>query len=1126
LRTRIVLLVSCLTGLAPCHAVAAASLHTFAPTPAWVLPSTVDYGVHEPLGQIANGTWQLWLDRQVNVTATGEESYLRYVQKAVNQTGLARMGQINLYVDPRYQVLAIHKLQVVRQDTVLDVASTARFTELPVENELDRLTYRGLYKINIVLADLRVGDLVDVAYSLQSKERFFPGRITARVPLEWSEPLHAQRVRFRYPATRPLRVRFNKPGFTVSPVTSGDFTEFSYVSQDPKPIFEEQGRPYWHELWAVMEVSDVPDWHDVAGKVATLFKLDGRKRPQLEALVAELDKGPPGAEDRISQVLQYVQDNIRYTSIAIDRGAYQPNDPEVVLKRRFGDCKDKALLLATMLQRYGIDATPALVNTSRGRTLPSGLPSPWVFDHVVVRVRVPGSEWWVDPTLYRQQTPLRELAPPDFQQALVVVPETTGLTAIPRPSPQAARVDVNVEFDVRNGQHQPVTMKLELAYYGNRADLKRATFAAQSLEAWQADITPFLERYYPGLRARGSPVLEDDPARNRLSLTAHFEVERAFHAKNERWEFPIYDEWTYSFLEPLRSMARTTPLALSYPAHVHQRTTVLLPSPWTITPSDLKVQNPAFTYFATERYEDFRLELDREFTMLKDSVDVTELAGFQKDLKRVDDDSPLLLWTAVKPVDPAVLSDAKALRKLIRKIDDLGRNDHNVDAAADTMASILAAPAFASLTSEDRHLAHAFDADVGMGLRNWPRTYRSARAATALPEATGLDWEFQVYGAYNTADYVEAGRALAEIGRRWPERLGKNIPDDFIYDVLYELDAEPWFDLADALRRTPWASRVLSFSEVWRRLAAAWVERGDIQRAREVLPLIDDPFKLVELRADRRFAAVFADAASMPGISETMAARLKRLKSAARDEPRSLRILNQWLLQLLNLRNYDEVLDLTEEALESHAEAKAESPAFDDPERVRWIRDYRARALWALDRKDEALQQWSLAVEGDKTAVGQAVNLGVAYCNLDRPHDALLAIEALAPEAISGIFRKMELSEVRLCASLALKDKPSAEIALAYLRETRAESPRLYQRALIWANRLDEAATYLRDRLADPKTRGDALVDVQDYAPAPVFSRSAEFTARWQWVLKQDAVSSAIKAVGSVERYPFGAPPE
>src|SRR3546814_13646976 len=78
----------------------------------------------------------------------------------------------------------------------------------------------------------------------------------------------------------------------------------------------------------------------------------------------------PKAEDRVTEVTRYIQDNIRYVGEEMGEGSYVPRRPALVLERGYGDCKDKSLLLAVALRRVGIDAVPALVSTSPGFDLP------------------------------------------------------------------------------------------------------------------------------------------------------------------------------------------------------------------------------------------------------------------------------------------------------------------------------------------------------------------------------------------------------------------------------------------------------------------------------------------------------------------------------------------------------------------------------------------------------------------------------------------------------------------------------------------------------------------------------------------------------------------------------------
>ena len=77
-----------------------------------------------------------------------------------------------------------------------------------------------------------------------------------------------------------------------------------------------------------------------------------------------------------------------------------PQFPSQTLKRGYGDCKDKAVLLAAMLRSAGVPASLALLNSGPGRDINPDLPGMGMFDHAIVYVPASGadSELWVDAT--------------------------------------------------------------------------------------------------------------------------------------------------------------------------------------------------------------------------------------------------------------------------------------------------------------------------------------------------------------------------------------------------------------------------------------------------------------------------------------------------------------------------------------------------------------------------------------------------------------------------------------------------------------------------------------------------------------------------------------------------------
>ena len=91
---------------------------------------------------------------------------------------------------------------------------------------------------------------------------------------------------------------------------------------------------------------------------------------------------------RIEPVCRFVQKEITYLSIMIDSDSmagYRPHPANEVWQNRYGDCKDKAVLLCTMLRAVGVEARVTLVNHGAPRRNVADWPSAY-FNHAIVAI--------------------------------------------------------------------------------------------------------------------------------------------------------------------------------------------------------------------------------------------------------------------------------------------------------------------------------------------------------------------------------------------------------------------------------------------------------------------------------------------------------------------------------------------------------------------------------------------------------------------------------------------------------------------------------------------------------------------------------------------------------------------
>jgi hypothetical protein len=93
--------------------------------------------------------------------------------------------------------------------------------------------------------------------------------------------------------------------------------------------------------------------------------------------------------EKMKALAQFVQHDIRYVAIELGIGGWQPHPAADVFTHRYGDCKDKATLLSSMLKQIGVESFYVVINARRGSITPQTPASVGVFNHVILAIQLP-----------------------------------------------------------------------------------------------------------------------------------------------------------------------------------------------------------------------------------------------------------------------------------------------------------------------------------------------------------------------------------------------------------------------------------------------------------------------------------------------------------------------------------------------------------------------------------------------------------------------------------------------------------------------------------------------------------------------------------------------------------------
>ena len=565
-----------------------------APPEAWVGESPTPPLTPTPPGDATYGFDYLLLDRQVNVRETA--AYEHNVYRITSESALQSGASITWSFDPAYETIVLHHLRVLRDGEVRERLTKELIKVIQQERDLDRHMLNGRLTALAVLDDIRVGDVIDYAYTKRGANPVFAGKFMDSLSTGWSVPVRHQRIRIASPADSPFFHRSEgQSPFTLSTLNHGRDTVRTWEARDLPVIAAESDVPYWFSPYPWLQFTEYASWSDVATWAVPLYAVPNPIPSAVAGQARTLTKDSAGEEAKAIALLQFVQQEIRYLGLELGPGTHRPTPPEEVLARRFGDCKDKALLFCTLMRAVGLDAYPALLNTSYRDHIAGWLPSPCAFDHVIACIPRGEGFWWVDPTLTHQQGGALHRGFPDYRLALIVRPGTQALTTVNQPDAARRHVQIDERFDI-TAFDAPARFKVTTRYSGLSADSVRSYLAQTAPAQVAKDYVNYYASAYPGLTNDGPVTWKDDSATNALTIEENYTVPDLW--KKERdgtfLKAEFYPKAISDHAKLPETRVRTMPLRLSHPTDVRLVTRVHLPEDWKVTPADNSVESPAF----------------------------------------------------------------------------------------------------------------------------------------------------------------------------------------------------------------------------------------------------------------------------------------------------------------------------------------------------------------------------------------------------------------------------------------------------------------------------------------------------------------------------------------------------
>jgi len=320
--------------------------------------------------------------------------------------------------------------------------------------------------------------------------------------------------------------------------------------------------------------------------------------------------------------------------MGIEMGEYshRPNSPEKVLKQRYGDCKDKSLLLIYLLKGYGITAFPVYINTYLKDKTKDILPTTGAFNHAVVLVEYNGKKIWIDPTISDQRGSVKNIYFPYSANVLVVKPGNDKLEWVKsNPTGKISSFSLLKLPDTLEGKKAELVIKS--TYSANHADDLRSEISSSGADKLEKDYLEYYTKIYPGIATVKDLEIVDDEKNNIISLTETYDIENIWvkdDSVKNKYDVFLYCDMIHNELRTL-TKARNIPFSLKYPSNVHQVIKVVLPDKWKIEDEESKIERDSYRFNYSIKYELDTVTLDYSYQNLNYEVAAEDTKQYIKD---------------------------------------------------------------------------------------------------------------------------------------------------------------------------------------------------------------------------------------------------------------------------------------------------------------------------------------------------------------------------------------------------------------------------------------------------------------------------------------------------------------
>jgi len=330
------------------------------------------------------------------------ESDVHFIVRILNERGKKDFSEVEIGYDSTYEKVEVIYAKTIKPDGEVvfvgdkDIRDVSKYLNFPLYSNA---------RVKIVsMPEISVDSIIEYKVKIKRTELINKKDLVLKYRLQEKEPVLKANFEIIVPQDREIYTKiineeYNRFQAELSPkIFERDVKKiYRYEFRDIPQITPESDLPPLTQINTTIKFSTFKSWDEIYKWWWNLAKDRVEIDENIKKKVKELTENKASVEEMVRAIYNFVAQDIRYVGIEYGQAGYTPHKATDIFMNKYGDCKDKTILLISMLDQIGVEAYPVLIGTEDYYNLEEDFPT-LVFNHCIAAVKIGDQIQFVDPT--------------------------------------------------------------------------------------------------------------------------------------------------------------------------------------------------------------------------------------------------------------------------------------------------------------------------------------------------------------------------------------------------------------------------------------------------------------------------------------------------------------------------------------------------------------------------------------------------------------------------------------------------------------------------------------------------------------------------------------------------------